>query len=388
MTYPLAVAGSPATRLVTELAAKKAEAAAKWAHFQDVRSMSKGTDLTKDTVAFGILDAAGRAYDEAAEEVKTLEAKVGVERQDQRQEAAGGGYDPHRWSKAVAADPGSFDFKSLTASGWTLPPVLDPTVLMKAANAFFLRQIIPQALLDGTDRYSYIRQSARTNNAAAVAAAAPKPTSTPEVERIEGTVSVIAHLSEALDRSMVMDTPSLMEFLDVEMRLGILLEEDDQILNGNGTPPNQRGILETTGTLTQALGTDSRTDAIAKAINQVRLEEMYPDAVVLHPSDWLDIALEKDASGNYLHGPDSPVNAPAKSVWGLPVLTSTALAVGTGLVGWFAGGARLYIREQTRVDVTDSHDDLFSKNQLLVRVEERIGIAVPRPKAFCELTDL
>ncbi len=113
-------------------------------------------------------------------------------------------------------------------------------------------------------------------------------------------IQVIAHVSEALDRSLLNDFASLSSFVDNGLRLGVPLEEERQILLGSGTPPALRGILNTTGIQTQAKGADPTPDAIAKAITKVRVVIGEPTAIVVHPNDWQEIALLRTADGLYI----------------------------------------------------------------------------------------
>jgi hypothetical protein len=65
--------------------------------------------------------------------------------------------------------------KALVPSGSVLaPPAFE--VHDQGRPARFLQSIIPTVGMDG-DTYAYLRQTARTNNAAAVAVGAKKPTS-------------------------------------------------------------------------------------------------------------------------------------------------------------------------------------------------------------------
>jgi HK97 family phage major capsid protein len=72
---------------------------------------------------------------------------------------------------------------------------------------------------------------------------------------------------------------------------------------------------------------------------------------------------------------------------GKRVIISPVLDPGTALVGSFATGAAICDREQPRVDFTDG-GDLFEKNQVVFRGEERITLAIFRDSAFCTVSDL
>ena len=63
-----------------------------------------------------------------------------------------------------------------------------------------------------TAEYAFLRQTARTNNAAVVAEGATKPTSVYSVIRVEQSLAVVAHLSEGIPRYWLLDTTSLETF--------------------------------------------------------------------------------------------------------------------------------------------------------------------------------
>jgi HK97 family phage major capsid protein len=96
--------------------------------------------------------------------------------------------------------------------------------------------------------------------------------------------------------------------------------------------------------------------------------------------------LEKaSTAGTYLHG--NPDDSTTPTLWGKKVIISPVLTEGTALVGSFATGAAIYDREQPRVDFTDG-GDLFSKNQVIWRGEERVTLAILRPAAFATITGI
>jgi hypothetical protein len=63
------------------------------------------------------------------------------------------------------------------------------------------------------------------------------------------------------------------------------------------------GILNTSGTLTRAMGTDSPLDCLAKSFADVRVGAAFadPDAVLVHPNTLSALRRQKDAGR-----PDEP----------------------------------------------------------------------------------
>jgi HK97 family phage major capsid protein len=279
-----------------------------------------------------------------------------------------------------------------TSGGATMPDAFfDPRIRELPQRQLFVRSLIPTISVT-TDKVAYVRQTVLTNNAAAVATGAVKPTSVITAAREEAPIRVIAHVSEALDRTLLSDYDALTSFVDNQLRLGVLLEEERQILLGNGTPPNISGILDQTGLQTQAKGADPTPDAIFKAMTKIRLVFAEPDAVVLHPNDWQEIALLRNADGVYLWG--DPADEQEPRIWGKRVVVTPVITEGTGLVGAFGAGAEVYQREGARISYAETGlsdvagEELFTKNQIRARGESRLGLGVTHPNFFCSVTGI
>jgi HK97 family phage major capsid protein len=69
-------------------------------------------------------------------------------------------------------------------------------------------------------------------------------------------------------------------------------------------------------------------------------------------------------------------------MWGLPAIPSRAMPQGQALVGAFARGTTLFIREAVNVRISDADQDDFVRNRLTMLGEGRFGLAVWQPTAF------
>ena len=379
-------------------ATKTREATERWSAFEAERKrlVESGADLQKDTAAVKRLDDLHQAYKAVAEEAGDLQERM-LRAIDGKATSLPGA------ARDGLASVGSEFLKRLgvsgvglkaldgTSGGSLVPPFFDPRIRDLPQRGLFVRSLIPVRQAD-SDKVWYLRQSVADQQAAPVAAGALKPTSVYTVERIEEPIVTIAHVTEALDRALLSDFDQLVSFIDGQLRLGVLLAEEDQILNGDGIGVHFTGVLNTAGILTQATGADPQADAIHKAITKVRGYFYEPDGIVLHPNDWETIRLSKDGEGDYYAAPIIEVG-PTR-LWGLRVITSPVIAEGTGLVGAFASGASLWDREEARVTFTESGlgdnagEELFTRNQIRFRAEERLAFGVERPQAFCEVTGL
>lgn len=237
---------------------------------------------------------------------------------------------------------------------------------------------------------SYVQHTGNTNPAAAVAELGTKPELSMQltVKNVVPTkIAALASVSmEALD-----DYADFSRFVPQELTRALLDAETDQILNGNGTAPNLTGILNTSGLLTRAIGSDTRLDAIRKGINDIRVGSAFgvADLIVLHPSTWAQLQLEKSSQGVYLLNPNDP-NAigDVDNVFGVKVVATTKIAVGTALIFDTTQAVVAWTRMGLRTDVNYFGNTEFNSNQVTFRVEERIAIGVPRPTAIAKVTGL
>lgn len=106
----------------------------------------------------------------------------------------------------------------------------------------------------------------------------------------------------------------------------------------------------------------------------------FGTAVVLNPEDWAAIELLKDTQGAYLHAAVTTGAEPR--LWGMRVVESDALPVGSFMVGAFALAAKIWDREVANVQISSEDRDNFVRNMLTLRGEERLALTVTRPSAF------
>jgi HK97 family phage major capsid protein len=242
----------------------------------------------------------------------------------------------------------------------------------------------------------YFRMTGFTNNASSVAersgsAFGVKPQSGFTFAGAQAPVRTLAHW-EAAHRNVLADEPQLRSIIDNELMYGLRLQEDEQILNGDGAGENLEGVLQTTGIQTYDWSAgatlpvpDTKADAIRRAATLAFLAYYEPTGVVLHPNDWEDIELTKDSNGQYLVAVSVAMGGEPR-IWRIPVVETPAIAEGTALVGAFGTGAQLYDREQASIRISEQHADFFVRNAIVVLAEQRLALAVKRPEAFVKVS--
>ena len=126
-------------------------------------------------------------------------------------------------------------------------PLVVPPMRTKRVRDLFPTRTTTAAVIE------YFRMTGFTNNAAAVAernaagtAFGAKPQSSFTFVGEQAPVRTIAHW-EAAHRNVLADEPQLRSIIDNELMYGLRLQEDAQILSGDGTGENLTGVLSTSG---------------------------------------------------------------------------------------------------------------------------------------------
>jgi HK97 family phage major capsid protein len=265
----------------------------------------------------------------------------------------------------------------------------DPLVI--AQQELRIRDIIGKRTLTTGNMYMWIRQTARTNAASPQVEASPKAESTYTWDTQSGTIKTIAHFTN-VSRQALDDVPWLRSEIDSELRYGLLLKEEAEILAGSGTGEHLNGIITQAtayASATYNVSGDTKIDKLRHAKLQCRLQGLAtyaPDAYVLNPRDLHDLELIKTEEGGankglYIVG-DPKTGPVVKLLWGLPVVESDSIAYQTFLIGNFATGATLIDRMLATLEISFEHDVNFTKNVATILAEERVGLAVKRPTAF------
>lgn len=217
-----------------------------------------------------------------------------------------------------------------------------------------------------------------------------KPKSDLTFETDQAPVRTIAHWIAA-HRNVLDDEPQLRALIDTELLYGLRLVEDAQLLLGDGTGENIKGIFAQAGLqrypgtgASPVLAGDTYVDAIRRGATRVFLAEYEPTGIVLHPLDFEKIETQKDAIGNYVVSTSVATGA-EKRIWRMPVVATPAMPQGRALVGAFGLGARVYDRQIANVRTAEQHADFFVRNALAILAECRLALTVPRPESFVDI---
>lgn len=227
----------------------------------------------------------------------------------------------------------------------------------------------------------YTKENVFTNNAGPQYGASPEATegqlknqSNITFTLATAAVVTIAHYIKA-SKQVLNDAPQLQSYIDGRLTYGLKLEEEDEILNGDGTAGQLNGLLAQATAFNRGATGDTRIDTIRKALTQGQLSNYMMTAVILNPADWEAIELTKDNEDRYIIAqPQSMLNP---TLWARPVVASNTMPAGQFLVGAFDMAAELWDREDASVQVGYENDD-FTRNLVTILAEERLALTVYR----------
>lgn len=237
-----------------------------------------------------------------------------------------------------------------------------------------------------TDAVEYSYQSKRVNNAAGVATGGTASQQS-EYEWLKETANVKRRAHHIVaPRSQLADAARMRTELETELSGGLLLSTEAQVLGGDGTGENFRGVSETVGINVVAKGANTIPDATHMGITAVRIAlEDDITAIGVHPVDYERYVLAKGDDGHYLSG-RGPQDSTARTMWGYPAIVSTVFTPGIAVPAnwkwaylWVRSGIELmsgFINQQMIEDMTT------------INAEYRGAFAVKQPKAFCTVTGL
>jgi len=194
-------------------------------------------------------------------------------------------------------------------------------------------------------------------------------------------VVTLAHFIP-LSRQVLEDSPQIESYVNGRLSFGLKLEEEDQLLNGNGTSGNISGLLNSGNFVaySRAVTGDTKLDTLRRAITQAQLSEFMADTIVLNPADWEEIELLKATDNQYVWS--NPVAMAGPQIWGKAVIPTNSITAGTFLVGAMQMGAQVWDRQDANVQISYEDGDNFKKNMATLRAEERLALTVYRPAAF------
>lgn len=275
-----------------------------------------------------------------------------------------------------------------TGQGFTTTGVMPidriPGITPEARQTLTIRDVLTarpttSAVVD------FIKVSSPLAIASPVAEASTKPENALQFTSSSEKIRTLATWLPA-SRQILDDLTELNGFIMSSLPYYVNLEEELQLLAGDGTGENLHGFLTQAASFQTSLLSASKgwnkIDIVGRAIQQITsAKEIQPTFVVLHPADWYDIRLTKDSYGRYILGDPQSVVRP--NILGLSAVSTTSIAPGSFLIGsGDPAAAELRDRMEMQVEVSTSHASFFTQNLVAVRAEKRLALVVKRAASY------
>ncbi len=271
------------------------------------------------------------------------------------------------------------------AVGFTTPGILTseriPGIVADARQVLRLRSLLT-ARPTAMQMIDFIKVTQALSPAGMVPETTLKPenaiTFGVQSEKVRTIATFLPAAKQVMD-----DVTDLSSFIQDSLSYAVDLEEENQMIAGDGTGENLHGFISQAQVLAaDTVAADNKIDIIGHAIAQLALsKETPPTFVVMNSADFWALRLSKDSQGRYLLG--DPQLAFTPTIFGLTVVPTTSIALGTFLVGSGAApAAEIRDRQDVTVEISTEHADFFQRNMIGIRAEKRMALLVKRPNAY------
>jgi HK97 family phage major capsid protein len=242
--------------------------------------------------------------------------------------------------------------------------------------------------------YQYIQHNFASDTGAPgfVAEGTTKPQWNPAAQKVVVTAQKIAGYFNISHESL-MDAPQWESYLINTLFHLIHNQENTAILYGTVTSGlGIQGWSTQTGVLTHNATSDpagsTNLDSLELAIKQLRVQSgVYatPNLVIMSPTTWSSTRRIKATTNQYIAG--DPLQESVMSVWGIPVITTTACHDGDAFLVDNSKFGSVLVREGIQTHMGYQGEG-FIENILTVVAEERIALANVIPSAVNYVTNL
>jgi HK97 family phage major capsid protein len=287
-----------------------------------------------------------------------------------------------------------------TGSGFTPTPEVVPGIVTKLFERPTIANLFSQGQVS-TSSLRFAVEGTAVPGATAVSEGGVKPESDLSLGVVDEQVRKIATVISVSDE-LLEDGADVQAYLNDRLATFVSIQEDYQLLHGNGTAPNLSGVFDRAGLRTYPRGTvDANHVAVFKAANGLRGSAFVePTALIVNPANYQTSRLAADSTGQLLgggpwqgqYGTGSQVGSSYPTfqdrMWGIPTIVTSQIGAGTALLGDFRNSARLYRRGGLTVEASNSHASFFQENMVMIRAELRAALAMYREDAFVQITGL
>lgn len=207
-----------------------------------------------------------------------------------------------------------------------------------------------------------------------------------------GKAAVMWDVSE----EMMEDLPYVVTEVNEQNDYAMSLEMEDQLLNGDGTGDNIKGIVLRIAEGSKIADGDSRTvaDRIFHAKTMIFENTGFQaDGLVISPADYEALRLAKNANGDYYGGgfmlpayEGTGVMVISNTPWGLRTVVTPAVADGKCYVGAWKASAKVLKKGGRRFKTTNSDASKFGQDMTTNKLSQRFGLQMKYPYGVVEVS--
>jgi len=272
---------------------------------------------------------------------------------------------------------GDMTFANNFSTANTSTAFVKPGIIELPKRKLHIRDLITGGAMGTSSTFNYVKEVAGEGSIATVAEGATKPQFDLDLTEAQVPAQWIAGFLK-ISRNMLDDVTGMTTFLNSRLPELLLRVEDNQLLNGNGTSPNLSGITDSGNhTAPTSGGSTIDVEQLVEAIAQLEGYDREANGILLHPSDYYKILLNKSGGSEEYDLPSlvTFINGQLY-VGGVPVFRSTAAALDKFIVGDWVMGANLITREPVKIEIFEQDGTNVQQNKLTVRIEERVAFPI------------
>ncbi len=238
-------------------------------------------------------------------------------------------------------------------------------------NYAFVTDLVTIGTLAASDTISWVERVSRSGGATSLAEGAAYGKLSMDYQEFSmkaQKLGVMAKFTkEALDDIDFLASEIQNEIVDGQLGLNYTL--DQQLLAGDGTAPNLKGILGYAIPFVKPVGLTSISqpsnfDVIRAVALQGALSLYRFSHILLNPTEVAKMELTKDTNGNYIIPPFIDTNG--RRVGGLTIVENTGIAAGTFLAGDFSKSG-LFVRKGLEIMISTENEDDFNKDFISIK---------------------
>ena len=245
-------------------------------------------------------------------------------------------------------------------------------------NTITLTVALPAgAIAAGTDVYS--------SQFKATAEAQLKPNTYITFTREDAKAKTFATILPVTKQMMRMKN-AVRNQIDNRLAVSVMQQIENAILYGDGSSETFTGLMVdadvTEFDWSDGEVGDTKADCVKRALTIVEASEYMPNAIILNPYDKTDMQLAKSADDGHYMVTVQLSDTGISMLWGVKIITTTAMTRGEYVCGAFDMAALFYWGEMPNLEVSGSHADFFAKNMYALRLEAYCAFEIVRPASF------